>query len=83
MPEVKQAENRPSELPNMLTAAAVRTAWEPGNIGLRPKIPMWNACDTAIFTGLSKMIAGQQDPAATMRGTAERFDSIVARGWHA
>jgi multiple sugar transport system substrate-binding protein len=83
LPEVKQAENRPTDLPNMLTAAAVRTAWEPGNIGLRPKIPMWNACDTAIFTGLSKMIVGQQDPATTMQDTAERFDGIVARGWQA
>jgi multiple sugar transport system substrate-binding protein len=83
LPEVVRAEQRPSELPNMLGAPAVRTAWEPDRIGLRPKIPMWNACDTAIFTGLSQMIAGQQDPESTMRDVARRFDRIVARGWHA
>jgi multiple sugar transport system substrate-binding protein len=81
LPEVQAAENRPSELPNMLTGPAVRTAWEPENIGLRPKIPMWNACDTAIFTGLSKMIAGQQNPASTMQDITERIDGIVERGW--
>lgn len=83
LPEVQSATRRPSELPNMLTGDAVSVAWEPGNIGLRPKIPMWNACDTAIFTGLSRMIAGQQDPATTMQDVAERFDAIVARGWQA
>jgi multiple sugar transport system substrate-binding protein len=83
LPEVRRAEQRPSDLPNMLAAPAVRVAWEPDRIGLRPKIPMWNACDTAIFTGLSTMIAGQQDPESTMRDTAERCDRIVARGWHA
>lgn len=80
-PEVVAAEQRPSELPNMLTTSAVSAAWEPENIGLRPKIPMWNACDTAIFTELSKMVAGQSDPEATMRGAGERFDRIVERGW--
>ena len=42
---------------------------------------MWNECDTAIFTDLSKMIAGQSDPEETMRSAAERFNGIVARGW--
>jgi len=79
--EVKEAEQRPTELPNMLTGPAVRTAWQPDNIGLRPKIPMWNACDTAIFTGLSKMIAGQDDAESTMADIAERIDGIVERGW--
>lgn len=81
LPEVKAAERRPSELPNMLTGAAVRTAWEPENIGLRPKIPMWNACDTAIFTGVSKMIAGQGNPESTMEDITGRIDRIVDRGW--
>ncbi|GAB2674543.1 extracellular solute-binding protein [Thalassiella azotivora] len=83
LPEVQQATTRPSEMPNMLTYDAVTTAWEEDNIGLRPKIPMWNACDTAIFTGLSKMIAGQQSPEETMRGVAGRFERIVDRGWQA
>jgi len=80
LPQVRAAEQRPSDLPNMLTAEAVRTAWEPDNVGLRPKIPMWNACDTAIFTELSKMIAGQS-PQETMDNATERFDQIVERGW--
>jgi multiple sugar transport system substrate-binding protein len=79
-PEVVRAERRPSKLPNMLSADAVRAAWEPDNIGLRPKSPMWNECDTSIFTELSKMIAGQA-PEETMANAAERFDRIVARGW--
>jgi multiple sugar transport system substrate-binding protein len=83
LPEVQRAEQRPSEMPNMLTAAAVNTAWEQQNIGLRPKIPMWNACDTAIFTAVSRMVAGQQGPDETMRGAADRFDAIVGRGWQA
>lgn len=83
LPEVIQAEQRPSELPNMLTAEAVNYAWQDANIGLRPKIPMWNECDTAIFTELSKMIAGQQNPDEAMSAAKERFDRIVARGWNA
>lgn len=81
LPQVRAAEQRPSELPNMLTADAVRTAWEPQNIGLRPKIPMWNACDTAIFTEISKMIAGESNPQDTMASATERFNDIVERGW--
>ena len=77
LPEVVEAEQAPSELPNMLSGPAVRTAWEPENIGLRPKIPMWNACDTAIFTELSKMIAGQSSPQEAMTAATERFDQIV------
>ena len=42
---------------------------------------MWNACDTAIFTGLSKMIAGQQGPEAAMKDIRDRVDGIVERGW--
>lgn len=83
LPEVREAMERPSDMPNMLTTDAVSTAWEPENIGLRPKIPMWNACDTAIFTAVSKMLAGQQGPEQTMRRAADRFDTIVGRGWQA
>ncbi len=81
LPQVRAAEERPSRLPNMLTADAVRTAWEPQNIGLRPKIPMWNACDTAIFTEVSKMIAGESSPEDAMTSAAEQFNDIVDRGW--
>ncbi|WGW12800.1 extracellular solute-binding protein [Saxibacter everestensis] len=81
LPEVRKAENRPSELPNMLTADAVNFAWQEANIGLRPKIPMWNECDTAIFTGLSQMLAGQGNPEETMDGISDHVDRIVERGW--
>jgi multiple sugar transport system substrate-binding protein len=79
--EVKQAATRPSDLPNMLTADAVSRAWEPANIGLRPKIPMWNECDTTIFTELSKMVAGESSPTETMQAAKDSIDSIVTRGW--
>ncbi|MBN6036391.1 extracellular solute-binding protein [Amycolatopsis sp. 195334CR] len=81
LPEVRQAEQRPSPMPNILTAPAVSRAWEPENIGLRPKIPMWNECDTAIYTELSKMLAGDSSPAEAMRAAATRIDRITARGW--
>lgn len=79
--EVEKAAHRPSKLPNMLTTAAVTTAWEPEYIGLRPKIPMWNECDTALFTELSRMLAGQQSPESAMNAAADKIDKIVARGW--
>jgi multiple sugar transport system substrate-binding protein len=81
LPEVVAAEHRPSPMPNILTAPAVAKAWQPENIGLRPKIPMWNECDTAIFTQLSRMLAGDATPAEAMRATTEQVDRIVARGW--
>lgn len=83
LPEAERAERRPSAMPNMLTAPAVRTAWAPENIGLRPKIPMWNECDTAIYTQLSRMLAGDASPEEAMRETAARIDRIVGRGWYA
>ncbi|MEV8638116.1 extracellular solute-binding protein [Streptosporangium sp. NPDC051023] len=81
LPEVRAAEKRPSPMPNMLTATAVRQAWRPDKIGLRPKIPMWNECNTAIFTQLSRMLTGAGSPEETMRSIKSRVDQIVARGW--
>jgi multiple sugar transport system substrate-binding protein len=74
MPEVKQAEKRPSDAPNMLTAEAVFKAWNSQNIGLRPKIQQWNKCDTIIFTEVSKMLAGDKSPEEGMRSAKEGFD---------
>jgi len=74
MPEVKQAEKRPSDAPNMLTAEAVFKAWNSQNIGLRPKIQQWNKCDTIIFTEVSKMLAGDESPEEAMRSAREGFD---------
>lgn len=81
LPEVRAAEKRPSPMPNMLTAAAVREAWQADKIGLRPKIPMWNECNTAIFTQLSRMLTGGASPEEAMRSIKSRVDQIVARGW--
>lgn len=77
MPEVKKAESRPSDAPNMLTAEAVRKAWEPENIGLRPKIPAWNEADTTIYTELSKMLAGQKNPEQAMRDAKQGIDKAT------
>ncbi len=73
VPEVKRARQPPSDLPNVLTTNAVFEAWLPENIGLRPKIAAWNECDTTMFTQLSKMLAGQQDPERTMREAKRGF----------
>ncbi|MEV0373701.1 extracellular solute-binding protein [Streptomyces sp. NPDC050636] len=81
IPRVVAAEHRPSKMPNMLSAQAVRDAWKTQNIGLRPKIPMWGECDTAIYTQVSRMLAGDASPAAAMRAAADRIDRITARGW--
>ncbi len=81
MPEIKDAQRRPTPMPTMLTVPAVEEAWQPENAGLRPKIPMWNECDTAIYTELSRMLAGGTSPASAMRDTSEHVDRIVARGW--
>jgi multiple sugar transport system substrate-binding protein len=77
LPEVEKARKPPSSMPNILTADAVFEAWRPENIGLRPKIAAWNECDTAIFTQLSKMLAGQQDPESCMRNSKDGFVQAI------
>lgn len=79
MPQVKAAEKRPSPMPNILTRKAVFEAWQPENIGLRPKIKAWNECDTAIYTELSNMIAGRQSPKQTMARAKQGFEKAIAR----
>ena len=73
-PEVQKAQQRPSDMPNILTTDAVFEAWQPENIGLRPKIEEWNKCDTVIFTECSKMLAGDQSPEQAMKAAKEGFD---------
>ncbi len=77
LPEVEKAKQPPSKMPNILTADAVFEAWKPENIGLRPKIAAWNECDTAIFTQLSKMLAGQQGPEQCMKNTKDGFVQAI------
>jgi multiple sugar transport system substrate-binding protein len=78
-PEVRAARRAPSPMPNILTTDAVFEEWQPQNIGLRPKIAAWNECDTVIFTQLSKMLAGQQDPEQCMRNAKDGFEAAIDR----
>ncbi|MGB7755181.1 MAG: extracellular solute-binding protein [Salinisphaera sp.] len=77
MPEVKKASHAPTNMPNMLTADTMQIAWDSDHIGLRPKIPSWNQADTAVFTELSKMLAGQQSPEQTMKSAKQKIDSAT------
>jgi multiple sugar transport system substrate-binding protein len=79
LPEVVRARRAPSKLPNILTTDAVFEAWKPENIGLRPKIPAWNECDTTIFTQLSKLLAGQTSPEGAMRAAADGMHAAIER----
>lgn len=58
---------------------ATEKAYEPGNIYLRPKVPQWLECNSVIFTGLSKMLAGVKSPEEAMKDAAEQIDKIT--GW--
>jgi multiple sugar transport system substrate-binding protein len=79
IPEVEAARKPPSPIPNVLTTDAVFEAWQPANIGLRPKIAAWNECDTVIFTELSKMLAGSQSAEQSMRNAKDGFNSAIDR----
>lgn len=77
MPEVKKASHAPTDMPNMLTADTMHVAWDNDHIGLRPKIPSWNQADTAVFTELSKMLAGQQSPEQAMKAAKRKVDQAT------
>ena len=79
LPEVEKAMEPPSDMPNLLTYDAVSEAWQPENIGLRPKIQSWNECDTAIYTEVSKMLAGQKSPEEAMKTAKMYFDEAQTR----
>jgi multiple sugar transport system substrate-binding protein len=79
LPEVEKAMEPPSNMPNLLTYDAVSVAWKPENIGLRPKIQSWNECDTAIYTEVSKMLAGQKSPEEAMKTAKRYFDEAQTR----
>jgi multiple sugar transport system substrate-binding protein len=78
LPEVRKARKPPSKLPNILTYDAVSQAWKPENIGLRPKIPAWNECDTTIFSNFSKMLAGSQTPEQTLQACSTGIRQAIA-----
>lgn len=77
MPEVEKASQGSSEMPSMITADTMQIAWNKDHIGLRPKIPSWNQANTAIFTALSKMLAGQLSPEQAMLSAKEGVDQAT------
>jgi multiple sugar transport system substrate-binding protein len=77
IPEVVEARERPSKIPNILTYNAIEEAWKGENIGLRPKIPAWNECDTRMFTALSKMLASGGDPQKYMQQAKDGMEQAI------
>jgi multiple sugar transport system substrate-binding protein len=77
MPEVKHNKNPLTNMPNIVTAPAVLEAWEPQNIGLRPKIPSWNQCDTIIYSQVSQMLTAGKNPEDAMRDAKIEIDQAV------
>lgn len=78
MPEVEKAgESSSSDMPTMVTSDTMKIAWDKDHIGLRPKIPSWNQADTAVFTELSKMLAGQQSPEQAMKQAKRKVDQAT------
>ncbi len=78
IPEVVKARKPPSSMPNILTYYAVMRAWQPQNIGLRPKTPAWNQCDSVIFSELSNMLAGNEDPATCLRNITSGMQQAIS-----
>jgi multiple sugar transport system substrate-binding protein len=77
MPQVKNNKNPLTNMPNIITAPTVLEAWEPQNIGLRPKIPNWNQGDTIIYTQISQMLVGGKSPEDAMRDAKTLMDQAV------
>ncbi|WP_372631841.1 extracellular solute-binding protein [Cohnella sp.] len=65
------------KLPLSSSLNAVQEAWKEGNVYMRPKIPMWPQVDTIVYTELSKMLAGRQSPADTMKEIAKQSDKLT------
>jgi multiple sugar transport system substrate-binding protein len=77
MPQVKNNRDPLSSMPNIITASAVLKAWEPQNIGLRPKTPSWNQCDTVIYSQISQMLTGGKPPEDAMRDAKQEIDQAT------
>jgi multiple sugar transport system substrate-binding protein len=77
MPEVKNNKHPLTNMPNIVTAPAVLKAWEPQNIGLRPKIPSWNQCDTVIYTQVSQMLTAGKSPEDAMHDAKTEIHQAV------
>lgn len=77
IPEVVKARRAPSAMPNILTYDAVTRAWRPDKIGLRPKTPAWNECDSVIFSELSKMLAGSEGPSGCLNSITSGMKQAI------
>jgi multiple sugar transport system substrate-binding protein len=77
LPEVKNNKNPLTTMPNIVTAPAVLEAWKPQNIGLRPKIPSWNQCDTIIYSEVSAMLTAGKSPKDAMLDAKKQIDLAV------
>jgi multiple sugar transport system substrate-binding protein len=78
LPEVlEQIDATPSKYPNIKTAPAVLKAWEPENIGYRPKVPQWVELNTIVFTELSKMITQDADPAQILKSMQSQMEKAM------
>jgi len=82
LPYIQKAMNDPEsqeakEWPLASSLIAAQEAWKEGNVYMRPKIPMWPQIDTIIYTELSKMLAGRQSPADTMKEIAKQSDRLT------
>ncbi|MBO8138164.1 MAG: sugar ABC transporter substrate-binding protein [Desulfotomaculum sp.] len=82
LPKVKKAMEDPAseeakKMPNLTSMKATLEAWKEENSYGRPKIPQWPEADTIIFTELSKMLAGQQDPEATAKSINDQLNTLT------
>ena len=82
LPELQKAMSDPNSeearrLPLASSLMAAQEAWKEGNVYFRPKIPMWPQIDTIVYTELSKMLAGRQSPADTMKAIAQQSDKLT------
>jgi len=77
LPQVKNNKDPRTTMPNIITAPAVLEAWKPENIGLRPKIPSWNQCDTVIYSEVSAMLTAGKSPKDAMLDAKEQIDLAV------
>lgn len=82
LPDIQKALSDPAseeakKLPLASSLLAAQEAWKEGNVYMRPKIPMWPQIDTIVYTELSKMLAGRQSPADTMKEIAKQSDKLT------
>lgn len=65
------------KMPNLTAMSATLEAWKTENAYGRPKVAQWPEIDTIVFTELSKMLAGQQDPKATAESISKQVNTLT------